>query len=92
MSEPDPGSRYAGLPAVTVPAPDGSSRLMGVPRVVPKPSTSGRYQVRPEDRLDLMAAAAYGDSTAWWRLADANPWADATEVEQPGQIIELPDA
>jgi len=25
-------------------------------------------------------------------LADSNPWADATVIEQPGTTIDLPDA
>jgi hypothetical protein len=92
MNESRSGSRYSGLAKVAILCADGSQRVMAVPRMVPKAATGGRYKVHGEDRLDLMAAAAFGDSTLWWRLADANPWADATRVERPGQIIELPDA
>jgi hypothetical protein len=48
--------------------------------------------VRPGDRLDLLAQVAAGDSTRWWLLADANPFHDATRLEQPGERIDLPDA
>jgi len=82
MAVPDPTSRYAAVPAIDVPQPDGSTRRMGAPRVVPEPRLGGLYQAR----------AATGDSTRWWVLADANPWSDATQLEQPGETIDLPDA
>lgn len=88
----DRTSRYFGEATVTVPGPDGTPRTLGVPRVVPPAPLQGTYQVRPGDRLDLMGQAATGDSTRWWVLADANPFADATRLEQPGQTIELPRA
>jgi hypothetical protein len=88
----DRTSRYYGETELTVPAPDGSSRVLGAPRVVPTQPLQGTYQIRPGDRLDLMAHVATGDSTKWWVLADANPFADATRLEQPGQTIELPRA
>ena len=86
------GGRYDKLPSVTIVAPDGSTRVLGVPRVVPAPARRGFYVVRSGDRLDLLAQIAAGDSTRWWLLADANPYADATRLELPGQPIELPDA
>jgi len=89
---PDPGSRYAGRPPIAVTGPDGSVRVLGAPRVVPAPPARGVYTVRAGDRLDLLAHVAAGDSTRWWLLADANPWADATRLERPGQIVDLPDA
>lgn len=92
MSAPDPTSRYAHQPTVTVPGARGAPVVLSTPRVVPAPKTGGRYQVRPGDRLDLMAQAALADSTRWWILADANPWFDADRLEDPGRTIELPDA
>lgn len=91
MSPLDPGSRYAGLPEIEVPAPDGSTRRLGAPRPVPAPPLRGSYAVRPGDRLDLLGQRASGDTTRWWVLADANPWRDATRLERPGRRIELPD-
>ena len=84
-------SRYAAQPVVAVPLADGTVRLMSAPRVVPGRATRGTYDVRAGDRLDLMGLAATGDSTQWWRLADANPWADATRLERPGATIDLPE-
>jgi len=92
VAAPDPTSRYAGLPEIRVVAPDGSSRVFGAPRVAPAPRLRGSYTVRAGDRLDLLAHTAAGDSTRWWLLADANPFADATTLEQPGRAIDLPDA
>jgi nucleoid-associated protein YgaU len=92
MAVPDPTSRYARQPPIEVVAPDGSRRVMGAPRVVPAAATSGSYTVRPGDRLDLLALVAAGDSTRWWLLADANRFADATQIERPGHRIKLPDA
>lgn len=88
----DPTSRYAGLPVIEVAAPDGSVRRLGAPRVAPAPRLRGSFEVRPGARLDLLAQDAAGDSTRWWLLADANPWADAARLERPGQIVDLPDA
>jgi hypothetical protein len=88
----DPTSRYAGLPQITVQADDGSTRVMGAPRVAPEPPLSGAYDVRDGDRLDLLGRAATGDTTRWWVLGDANPWADATRLEEPGATIGLPRA
>jgi len=88
----DPTSRYAGLPTVTVVAADGSTRTLSVPRIAPEPPLQGTYQVVAGDRLDLLGRAATHDTTRWWVLADANPWADATKLEEPGRTIGLPRA
>ena len=78
-------SRYAGqadaspLPRTT--GQPGRSACRGLRRRCPPRST---YPVREGDRLDLLAAAAFGDSTAWWRIADANPCADALADTEPG--------
>jgi nucleoid-associated protein YgaU len=91
MPAPDPTSRYRDQATVTVPAPGGGTRVLGTPRVAPAPPGGGAaHEVRPGDRLDLLARALLGDSTQWWRIADANPVADATLLEEPGRTIDLP--
>lgn len=85
------GGRYDTLPSIAIEARDGSLRVLGAPRVVPAPRLRGSYVVRAGDRLDLLAQIAAGDSTRWWVLADANPFHDATRLEEPGRTIELPD-
>jgi nucleoid-associated protein YgaU len=92
MANPDPTSRYAGQPPISIVAPDGTARVLSAPRVVAPATVRGAYTVRAGDRLDLLAHVAAGDSTRWWLLADANPHRDPTRLEQPGQTIELPDA
>ena len=89
---PTPPHATPTCPRSAVVAPDGSIRVLGAPRAVPAPPTRGSYTVRPGDRLDLLASIAAGDSTRWWLLADANPFADATRLERPGATIDLPDA
>lgn len=90
MAPIDATSRYAGLPWIDVPAGDGPTRRLGAPRVTPGGATGAAYEVRPGARLDLLGAAARGDSTRWWEIADANPWADASVLERPGTVIRLP--
>lgn len=83
-------SRYAGQATINVPQDDGTARPLGVPRVaVPLPAAA-TYPVRDGDRLDLLAAAALGDSTGWWRIADTNPYANALTDTQPGTVIGIP--
>jgi hypothetical protein len=85
-------SRYDGLPTIAFTRKDGTTVNLQAPRVVPAPPTNGTYEVGPGERLDHLAKAATGDSTNWWVLADANPFHDATRLEQPGTTIDLPDA
>ncbi|MEV0113015.1 hypothetical protein AB0H77_07135 [Streptomyces sp. NPDC050844] len=86
----DPTSRYARQSPLTVTMPDGTVRTMSAPRTVPAPPPGGQVVTAPGARLDLMAADLTGDSTQWWRIADANPFADATRLETPGVAVELP--
>jgi len=83
-------SRYAGQAAITVPQDDGTTRPLGAPGVAPPAPAALTYQAREGDRLDLLAAAALGDSTGWWRIADANPFADALAGTEPGTTIGIP--
>jgi nucleoid-associated protein YgaU len=84
-------SRYAGQPTIAVPTPDGGTVVMSAPRIAPAPDgTTGSYTVRDGDRLDLLARAVIGDSTAWWRIADANDADDPADLETPGRRVILP--
>ncbi|MFI0445517.1 hypothetical protein [Actinomadura sp. 6N118] len=86
----DPASRYAGLAMLTVTLPDGTTRVMSAPRAAPAGPTAGPYDIGPGQRLDLLAGGLLGDTTLWWRIADANPSADAARLEEPGGTIQLP--
>ncbi|MGH1491151.1 MAG: LysM domain-containing protein [Acidimicrobiales bacterium] len=84
-------SRYYGSRKVTFIDAAGREVTFLAPRVAPEADVNGSYEIRQGDRLDLLAHAAFRDSTQWWRLADANPWHDATRLEIPGTNVELPD-
>lgn len=48
------------------------------------------YTWHAGDRVDLLAARAYGDETLWWVMADANPQIlDWTSISA-GTIVRLP--
>jgi hypothetical protein len=44
------------------------------------------------DRLDILAARYFGDSTQWWRIMDMNPLVQAPADLRPGMVIRVPDA
>ena len=75
MAVPGPTSRYAGLETASYTAPDG--RILTYLRRRFVPSSEGmpqlsRHRVRQDDRLDRIAAAAFGDPEQFWRVCDAN--------------------
>lgn len=68
-------SRYSGLPLASVTAADGSTVPFVTRRLIPKPeslSIAGIVEVAIADRLDLVAARAYGRPELDWRIADAS--------------------
>jgi hypothetical protein len=83
-------SRYAGQQTIAVPQDDGTTRPLGVPRVAPDLPAAITYQAREGDRIDLLANAALGDSTGWWRIGDTNPHADVLRATEPGTVIGIP--
>jgi hypothetical protein len=85
-------ARYAGQATIRVPQDDGTTRQLGVPRVALALPAAVTYLVRDGDRIDLLAAAAFSDSTGWWRIADANPYADALLDSESGTTIGIPGA
>ena len=91
MSAPTSG-RYAGQTQLQVPQDDGTTRPMSTPRVSVSPPPALLYEVHEGDRLDILAGRALSDSTRWWAIADANPPADALALEEPGTVLEVPNA
>lgn len=80
-------SRYAKLPVKTHITQDGIEQTYVARRILPKPEElqiAGSEEVASTDRLDLIAARAYGDPTQFWRLVDAT-----TEFE-PDRLTETP--
>ncbi len=89
----DPDSRYAGLPTTTWIAPDGRVVTYLTRRFLPRASASStlvELSVGAGDRLDLVAARAFGDPGQWWRIADANEAMDPAElVSEPGTTLRI---
>jgi hypothetical protein len=84
-------SRYIGQRTITVPQDDGTTRVLGVPRIASQLPEAVRYTVREGDRLDLLASTALNDSTGWWRIADTNPESDPLATTEPGTSIGIPN-
>lgn len=68
----DNNSRYRDLPVATSTDAHGHSHAWVTLRIVADPPATLAYQVKTHERLDLLAARAYADPTAWWRIPDAN--------------------
>src|SRR4030095_14182173 len=68
-------SRYAKVPIVDVPRPDGKSARVVTLRRLPY-VTGNPTEAKGIARLDVMAQRKYKDDTKFWRVADAN-----TELE-----------
>ena len=84
--------RYDGAAQLAVPQDDGTPRPMSAPRVSVQPATVVVYPVREGDRVDLLAGTSLGDSTKWWFIADANPRANALDLERTGTSLAVPNA
>jgi hypothetical protein len=84
-------SRYNGLPVLTRASTDGTELLYVARRLLPDPDKLvqiGTYAVGPADRLDLIAAAEYGDPEQAWRIADAARVLDPDELTTtPGRVL-----
>ena len=56
-----------------------------------KPSNTDIYIISEQgDRLDLLAANYYKDSSLWWVIAIANNINDAVFYPQPGTQLRIP--
>lgn len=86
-------SRYAQTGLALYVAPDGRTiPYLTVRRPVVGPLQS-THAVVAGDRLDLIANAAYGDPTQFWRIADAEGamWPDDLTA-QIGRRLRIPSA
>jgi hypothetical protein len=90
----DPDSRYADRPIDIHRTPEGREIRFVRHRPLPDPASMralGEVVVQDKDRLDLVAARAYGSASAWWRVADANETLDPHAlVETPGRRLKIP--
>jgi hypothetical protein len=90
MSSP---SRYAAVGTASWTAPDGTQVPYLLRRFLPQAgqlATLRTYQVRPGDRVDVIAYTQLGDPELSWLLADANPVSRPSDLNQPGVTIAIP--
>jgi hypothetical protein len=87
------GSRYAAMPEAIYDG--GKGRLVGyvLLRPIPDPRAGAVHVVTHGDRLDRVAADAYGDPEQWWRICDANLSFDPDDlVRETGRRLTVPPA
>ena len=68
-------SRYYGVATQTIAGPDGKSMIYLTRRFLPPPERFSLLQehvVSEGERIDQIAGKYLGDSSAFWRIADAN--------------------
>jgi hypothetical protein len=68
-------SRYQNVATATHTAPDGKAVVYLQRRFIPSPdqfATIQSYVVKQGDRIENVAALAFGDPELYWRLCDAN--------------------
>ncbi|HEX9932271.1 MAG TPA: hypothetical protein VGB08_05465 [Allosphingosinicella sp.] len=87
-------SRYRGVNLRTRTLPDGSTETYVGRRIIP---ATGRYQanarhkVIADDRIDRIAAEAFGDPEQYWKICDANGDADPAHAAEPdGRLLIIP--
>jgi nucleoid-associated protein YgaU len=61
------------------------------PRIRQAPSSERSHQVKPGDRLDLLAFRFYDDPHQYWRLADANPQSELPSLLSEGRVLKVPE-
>ena len=84
--------RYDGQAQLAVPQDDGTTRPMSTPRVSVQPATDVVYPVREGDRLDLLAGAALGDSTAGGSSPTPTRAPTPLDLERTGTPLAVPNA
>lgn len=52
-------------------------------------ATTGQYPVQPGDSLESIALQAYGDSSLWYLIAEANDLSDDSDL-RVGQVLNIP--
>jgi hypothetical protein len=86
-------SRYQGVPEAV--HDDGAGRAVRYKllRIIPDAPAGDLHAVTQGDRLDRIAAAAYGDPEQSWRICDANSAFDPDDlVRETGRRLVIPQA
>jgi hypothetical protein len=87
-----PASRYARIPTAIFVDRDGRARPYVLPRPIPAPPAPARqrHEMADGERLDHVAARAFGDPEQFWRLCDANTELRPDDLEATGRRIIVP--
>lgn len=87
-------SRYRDVPLRTRTAEDGTVETFVGRRIIPameRYGVAGRRKLVAGDRIDRIAADAFGDSEQYWKICDANGDADPAEAAGPaGRRLVIP--
>ena len=86
-------SRYQGVPEAI--HDDGTGRPIRykVLRILPNPPAADLHAVTQGDRLDRVAADAFGDPEQSWRICDANDAFDPDDlVSEVGRRLVIPQS
>ena len=90
----EPSSRYARIAEAEIEGGDGRRIIYKLRRFLPDPASvqvSSEVVVGQGDRLDRIAARAYGNPEVFWQIADASNALDPfTLDEEPGRILIVP--
>jgi hypothetical protein len=87
------GSRYGGGPEAIHDEGGGRPVRYKLLRPIPDPPPSGLHAVTQGDRLDRVAADAFGDPEQSWRICDANRAFDPDDlVRETGRRLVIPQA
>ncbi|NYT32047.1 LysM domain-containing protein [Rhizobium sp. WYCCWR 11128] len=94
MTEISANSRYFGLPMKVRLRPDGEAESYLPRRLIPAPErykAFGLKRLSGSERIDDMAAEAFGDPELFWRIADALGLEDpASLLGEEGRPVPLP--
>jgi len=87
-------SRYRDVPLRVRIGQDGSVETYVGRRIIPaleRYTALGRHKTVGDDRIDRIAAEAFGDSEQYWRICDANGDADPALAGEPeGRLLIIP--
>lgn len=87
-------SRYRGSKLRTRTAPDGTVETYVARRIIPateRYTALARHKVIGGDRIDRIAADAFGDPEQYWRICDANGDSDPASAAEPeGRLVIIP--
>jgi len=86
-------SRYYGVPAAVHVTTDGRRIPYLRCRLLPPPGSFvpiAEHEVSVGERADLLAHRYFGDAETWWRIADANPVLNPTDLTStPGRRLRI---